>query len=499
MTQRHAPPSRWAIGLLTAIGFALRVFHMNAQSLWFDEVVSVQIATTPVDTLVRAIEGAGAIEPTAWLSTAFYALAKGALLIPHARPDALLRATSVAIGTLTIPAFAWMASALLPAAAVVAGTAFVAISPFHVWYSQEFRPYALLLLLTVLAMGAFLRALATDRTGHWIAFVACTTLALYTHSIALGLPIVAGLAVVFVARDDLRRAVHGAVALAAAGAAFLPMMLFLARHGANHPADPRPMGWLDVPYALYAYAVGFSLGPSTTELHGGTLAPLLQHLPVIVIAAVAFATVIGRGALATAELPTRERLVLWAWLVVPVTLAATIAAVSANPFNVRYTIVSFPAFAAIVGIGAVRLSRVAGVLVGSVLVALIAFSLHNLYFDQRFAKEDCRSLGEYLASEAGQDDLVVVNAPYMATAVSYYYAGPARVLGYPRYENREVSDADAAGLLALVTGHPRVWLVSARTFHGDRSGTLERVLASRLAAEDARSFPGIRVRRFATR
>ena len=65
--RRAAPWS--AIVVLTLVGFGLRAFHMNAQSLWFDEIGSVTVATTPLADLVRAVETGGRVEPTAWLST----------------------------------------------------------------------------------------------------------------------------------------------------------------------------------------------------------------------------------------------------------------------------------------------------------------------------------------------------------------------------------------------------------------------------------------------
>ena len=70
-------------------------------------------------------------------------------------------------------------------------------------------------------------------------------------------------------------------------------------------------------------------------------------------------------------------------------------------------------------------------------------SLANLYFDPTYAKEDCRSLATTLAAETTGDDLVIVNAGYMASAVSYYYPGPARVVGYPSDKARQAPASTA--------------------------------------------------------
>jgi 4-amino-4-deoxy-L-arabinose transferase-like glycosyltransferase len=490
-------PTRRLVLLLTLVGLALRAFHMNAQSLWFDEILSVRIATTPLADLTHAVER-GEVEPTAWISTAYYAVAKAVLWIPHGAPDLLLRATSVALGVATIPAFAWTATAFLPPPAALAATAALALSPFHVWYSQEVRPYALLVLLVVLAMGAVARALATDRPAWWTAVTILTALALYTHPIALALPVIAGAGILAEAMSRPGRARAGIAALAAAGLLFLPVVLWIGRHGANNSADARAVGGLDLAYAFYAYAVGFSLGPSTTELHAGTTAPLMPHLPLIAIAAAVFGVLLARGALATRRLALTPRVLVWTWLVIPLLLAFGVALGSTNPFNVRYAILSFPPLVLLfgLGVGCDRRRWVTGLAV--VAAGLAGMSLVNLYFDPAYAKEDTRSLAAALAVETTSEDLVIVNAGYMASAVSYYYPGPARVVGYPSETARD-APVSREGVLALAAGHPHVWSISSRTFHGDRTGAIESALESRLTLQHERRFAGIVARRFVAR
>ena len=472
---------------------------MNTQSLWYDEIGSVTIATTSIDDLGRAIVSGTGVEPTAWLSAGYNALLKLLLLLPHgSSPDALFRLSSVVIGTATIPLLAWTASAIAPAPVTVATTALLALSPLHVWYSQEVRPYVLTLLLVVLAVGALLRALETNRRRWWTVVAIATAAAFYTHPIAIGLAAIIAVVLLGHYREP---AVfwRGVVALAAGGGAFVPIALLVRSHGANAPADPRPTGILDLLYAFYAYAVGFSLGPSTTELH--TLPPrqLVGDAPLIVLIAIVFGGLALLGARAALALPRRSRLVLAAWLLLPFTLTVAIAVLTANPFNVRYAIVPFPAFLLLVAIGLTSLERRRAVALALAIVAVSGVALHNLYFDPRYSKEDMRDLAAALRAEAEPADLVVVNAAYMAHAVRYYYPGPARVIGYPAGD-RIVVDAEKAAtdLTTLADGHRSIWLVLTRTFHGDRAGTIERVLRTRFKLAAEHRWPGILAYRFST-
>ncbi len=383
----------------------------------------------------------------------------------------------------------------------MASAAALALSPFHVWYSQEVRPYALLVLLATAAMGAYVRALERGGWRWWSLVTLLVTLALYTHPIALALPAICGIALLAKARTDPRRSLPGFAALAAAGVAFIPAILLIRAHGTNNTADIRGAGWLDLAYAFYAYSVGFSWGPSTAELHSDRLAAIRSAWPAIVVAATVFGTLAVRGVRGLRDLAPDVRLLLATWLVTPLVLAFGIALMTGNPFNARYGIVSFPPFAILIALGVYELRRpvVAALAIAATTISLL--SLANLAFDPRYAKEDCRALAAALAKTAAPDDLVIVNASYMSLAVSYYYPGPATVVPYPPVDIDDDLDplTTAADVHTLSTGRRHVWLVSTRTFHGDRVGTLARVLAERRVVDRTLRFPGIVATRYSAR
>jgi hypothetical protein len=483
---------RSTVFILTVVALGLRLFRLNAQSLWYDEIGSVQVIATPLGELAAGI-AAGRVEPTAWLSTAYWALTKAATWPALGGRDATLRLTSALVGTATVPALAWATAPILPSGAVIAAAAALALSPFHVWYSQEVRPYVLLILLVTLAVGAWVRALARGGAGRWAVVTGLVALALYTHPIALSLPVVLGVHLLAHARRDRRHVLAALVALAAAGVAFVPALLLVRAHGANNPADVRGVGWLDLPYVLYAYAVGFSWGPSTTDLHSDRLRAVVAAWPAVAAATTVFGALAGRGLLALRRLDASTRTLLLAWLVLPLALALAGAVATANPLNPRYGVVAFPAFVVLLALGAGNPRRplTAALVIAAVGIALAARV--ELALDPRYAKEDCRGLAAVLRAEAAPDDLVIVNAPYMATAVRYYYPGPAAIVPYPRSDG--IRDLDpsraAADLRALGAGRAHVWLIATRSFHGDRAGTLPRVLAHERVADRRFELPGI--------
>jgi 4-amino-4-deoxy-L-arabinose transferase-like glycosyltransferase len=506
---------RLAVAGILALALALRLFHLTTQNLWFDEIESARIATTPIASLIAAIRAGSGIQPTAWLSPLYYAVLKSVLLLGHGSVETTLRASSMVLGVALVPALAWTALPLVPGPVVVIAVLFAAVSPFHVWYSQEVRPYALLVLLATIAVGAFARALDTNRFAWWGAAVLAIVLALYTHPIGLALLAVCAVSLAFEALGGATRPfMRGVGACALSALLFLPAVALARSLGANNAADVRPVTMFDPLYAFYAYAVGFSLGPSTAELHGPLGRVLPEYAPTIAAAAGVFGALFVAGIARALRLRARARTLLLAWLAVPMLLALAVAAVTRNPFNVRYAIAGFPAFPIVLALGGWSLLAGAGALgaagarrrrgwrtsagialVGAVL-ALSGLSLHHLYFDARYAKEDCRALGAVLRAEAEADDVIVVNASYMHDAVRYYYAGPATVIGYPRGWAALDPVRAAAELPAPASAGGHVWLVLTRTFHGDRDGVLRRVLAAGRTEDREYRFPGVVAYRF---
>jgi mannosyltransferase len=497
---------RVAVLWLTLVGLGVRLYHLTSQNLWLDEVETARIAVTPLADLVRRAQHDPTLLPTAWLSPVYYLLLHGALAVMPGSVEWVLRAVSALLGAATIPALAWAASGLVGEGVALGAGAVLAVSPFHVWYSQEARPYAALLFCGTLAAGALRRALDADRVRDWAGFVACSVLAIYMHPIAVALPLLAGLALLWRRRHAPWRAL---AALAAVAVFLVPAVVLLAAKGPNLQTNMRPITLLDPLYALYAFAVGFSLGPSTAELHGSFRELLPMYAPVVVSVAVLFGGVLAAGFVALLRAGRAATAFLLGWFVLPFLLALALAAATHDAFNARYTIVAYPVFAITVAAGVECLADLfAGVVrrpaarataaeaIGLAILAMSGWSLYNLHADPRYAKEACRDLGAYLEANASPDDVVIVNAGYMSAAVQYYYPHGARVVGYPRAGPMPSAAQARSDLAALVEGRAHVWLVLTRTFHGDRDGLLRPLLSETLREDRTQRFPGVVVYRY---
>lgn len=492
---RRPPEAAWLVGI-GALALWLRGWHATAQNLWFDEVVTARIAAIPLAELWHPTPTTP-IQPTAWLSPLFFAVLKGALAVSPAAADVTLRWCAVLAGTAGVVAIAVAAATLAGRTAGIVAGLVAALSPFQLWYAQEVRPYVFLLLFATIALDALHRGLDRGGRSAWATFVGATALAWYTHPIALVIPAVALTdgAIERVWRDRARMR-WLASALVAIGLAGVPALAGLLTRGANVIADPRGAGPIDLLYALYTFAVGFSFGPSTTALHDDAGAAVRAQWPLIAAVATLFGGVAAAG---FAGAGGRARTRLNAWFVVPLAVPFVMARLSGNPLNARYVIVAFPAFVACLALGLVTLwmrARPAAFVCAALGVAVSLLSIWNLHHDDRYAKEDCRAAGRLLDAEATTADVVVVNASYMQAAVTYYFHGATPVVGVPRGD-AAVDAAELRRQLDATVGDRRtVWLVRSRTFHGDRAGLLPAMLAERRRLTEARQFPGVRVERY---
>ncbi|MFN8465777.1 MAG: glycosyltransferase family 39 protein [Caldilineaceae bacterium] len=166
--------------LFVLIGFGLRVFQLDGQSLWYDEGVTATIAQRNVVDLTRWT--ANDIQPPLY----YYIVGGWGRIAGWS--EWALRYPSAAFGVLAIALLAVLALRLaqLRAAALLAAL-LAAVHPLLVYYGQEARMYTLLVLLGVLAAYVLARAADRDPPGWrlWAAYVVVATAAIYTHYFAI--------------------------------------------------------------------------------------------------------------------------------------------------------------------------------------------------------------------------------------------------------------------------------------------------------------------------
>lgn len=214
-----------AISAITALAAALRFATLDAQGFWFDESVTVGLVEHGFADMLRAIPRSESTPPlyyaVAWLWKQLFGAG-----------EVGLRSLSALCGTAAVPV-AWAAARELATSRVAIWVAaLAAVNPFLVWYSQEARAYALLLLLGGLSLWLCARLLRAPRGRDAALWALVSALALSTHYFAL-FPVAAE-ALWLLARLPRRMAVPAIAGVGLAAAALLP--LALRQEGAGYAA-----------------------------------------------------------------------------------------------------------------------------------------------------------------------------------------------------------------------------------------------------------------------
>ena len=150
------PPADWAVSdkvgegrltprfllMATLLAAVLRFYWLTGQSLWVDEMLTWG--------MIRPGIGAGYLEQLLDSIQGPLYMAVTWPLIRLQDTAFMLRLPAALAGIATIPVFGMVVSRLLGGRGAKLAVLLLALNPFHIWYSQEARGYAFLMLFSVL-------------------------------------------------------------------------------------------------------------------------------------------------------------------------------------------------------------------------------------------------------------------------------------------------------------------------------------------------------------
>jgi uncharacterized membrane protein len=431
--------------LAVVTAWALRVYSLDAQSLWYDEAVTAHVASQGVAELTRWT--AEDIQPPLY----YYAVAAWTRLAGAGRHgEWALRFPSVAFGVLTAPLMWAVGRRLMGRGAGIAAVWLAALHPLYVYYAQEARMYTQLVFLGVLAGYLMLRAAtATTRSYRWwVAFAGAAAAMLYTHY--FGVFLLAAFALcyaIYWARHD-RAWAHLWPALLAGLGVLLLYLPWLPALLTRYRVDRSYWGGaLKLGEAIRHVAISFTSAAPETMLEPDAV----QLLPFfgLALALAAAALLLDRK---------RRPALGWLLIVLIVPVVGVLALASRTPkFNARYLMLASPAYLLILagGFGALLhrpgpRGRAAGYALATALGFFLAAgaltSVANWFTDVAFSKAQWRELAAAVRAQRSPDEPVLLVSGH-AWPIWDYYAGDMPAVLLP---DLDVLDVNA--VLGFETG-----------------------------------------------
>ncbi|MCI0393328.1 MAG: glycosyltransferase family 39 protein [Chloroflexi bacterium] len=224
------------LGGLVVAGAGLRLYLLGGKSIWLDEAFSIALSRRGSIDLLRMVVLTDVHPPF------YYLLLK--LWLGLGVSEGHVRLLSAIFSLASIWLMYYVARVLYEdKRAGLIAAAILTFSPFHIWYGQETRMYALLTFFILSSAYFFIRALRYGSFLDWVGFTLATTLALYTDIGAIWYTIAIGAFFLVSARRFSNRIVGWFASHAGIGLLFTPWLPFLLKQASQFTGD----AWLPPP------------------------------------------------------------------------------------------------------------------------------------------------------------------------------------------------------------------------------------------------------------
>ncbi len=160
--------------LIILLGLGLRLYQLGRYSFWVDEVGVAQAEQMPgLDGTIAIVKSHAMAMPLDYIT--------GWMVARVCTTEICLRMPSVIWGTLTLLVSFYLFSVLTNTKVALFACFFLALSPFHIRYSQELRFYASMVFFYVLTTYLLWKALSKFSIKRWFLFVLSMVVGVYFH------------------------------------------------------------------------------------------------------------------------------------------------------------------------------------------------------------------------------------------------------------------------------------------------------------------------------
>ncbi|MBS1883184.1 MAG: glycosyltransferase family 39 protein [Actinobacteria bacterium] len=426
---RHAPapaaPSTWKrtaliLGGMMVVAIGLRL--LAGRSLWLDEATSWYETQLPFHRMLEVLRNTD-VHPPGYFTVLW------ADVRAFGDSELALRLPSLVAATALIPMLYVAGKAMYDRATGLVAAGFAVVAPMVVWYSQEARMYAQLMLLAVVAIWALYQALESGRARYWLVYALAGAGLAWTHYFSLLPLLVFEAAIPIVAWQQkqagapYRKLVVGGILASLLMAALIAPLVPFAHHqfsvnqaaGKGFDAPSQVGGAVENQVSLYA-ALTNGIWAVFGYHSNATMANLTALWPLLILLAL---MLLGRGR-------SRATLLLLAAVMVPTAMLTALSLEQPFLFEVRYNLTAVP-FLLLLGARAVttwpHTDRGKAALVA---VAVAAFGVGLA--DQEWNGTNPRTYDfegalQEVAARSGPEDVLMYMPHDLNNLVAYYPPG----------------------------------------------------------------------------
>jgi hypothetical protein len=240
-----------------------------------------------------------------------------------------------------------------------------------------------------------------------------------------------------------------------------------------------------LPYTFFTFNVGFSIGPSTGELHTiEKVSQLKGYIPILSAIVFLFLYLFIFG-IYKLKFSKNVFYLLVLNIFIPLIMALSFSIILEIRYHVRYVSDALPACLIVLSMG---LEGKRKILFLFCLVGILLFSLSNFYFQDKYRKEDIRSAASFLEKKTSKNHAILLVGS--RRAFEYYFNGEGSIVTFSRDEvkdSKKLSDK----LNKINTYFNHVWIVSASPWRVDPDDTIATYYKKRYKNEDQKFYNGV--------
>lgn len=408
----------YLLALIILVGLALRLYNLGQESVWFDEAVSIDVSKL------------GFIDQIRWVfnqskegNPPFYYMLLHLWVPVFGDSEFVSRLPSAIFGALSIPVIYAVGKFLFGKRAGLVAALILALSVFHVKYSQEARGYTLMAFLTLVSFYYFLKLTEVWKRPNAVLYVLSAVLLCYTHFYGLFVILVQNILCFTL---FLRRGRAGELGFrrwfvlqVLVGLLYIPAVILLV----NRFVSVRESFWIPEPDTGHIFAFFVIYGGSVYLI---ALLALFSVLSLVGPGRLRGWTGLNfwsariKNASPSSGITAGERnYLLLLWLLVPLLLPYLISIISTPILIFRYAISSSLALYLLAAGGIGDINRRFPVIIISVLIIVLsAFSLNGYY--ARIEKHQWREAMSEVESHAAPGDYILVYPGYEHVSAEYY-------------------------------------------------------------------------------
>jgi len=477
-----------ALLVCVLLGAALRLYGLDSQSLWNDELESWRQSNFSTLSAVLAQGSIPDTHPPLFQISLF--LVERYL----GSSETLLRLPSAIAGIFTIAAMYWLGRTAFGEREGLISAFFTAVLWAPIYYSQEARNYAFLILFCVLSGGFWLQIAKNIREGERLAvrvgvgYILCALLACYTHYFGTFLILLQGLSLLILAvafRRNMRQIV---ILYAAVLIGYLPWIPFALKQFGH--ADL--VSWIDRPEVTFF--------PAFIAFLFNRLKPLGF---LVIVSYVFLLWVLLRShynqasARSLRSLFSSTEFLLGYWLIVPISIAYFISLIGSPILTQRNLLISLPPAYLLLARAITRLSKTGYLQWALVGVFGVLPLIHMIFVSGYYRnpdKEQFREAVRYVVDmhDPEEDEGFIGFAKYPDYLEYYFMRFNSELkIELLLYEKEDLADLDR-----YLVHHPvnRLWYISG---HGLPPSDLIDAIEERYPLLDEKAFLGAHVWKFA--